>query len=504
MLCCAEDRTERRNPIVADANWRNRTMWTGDNMPVLRGLNSESIDLVYADPPFNSNKNYAAPIGSKAAGAAFKDTWALSDVDEAWHGEIAEREPEVYAAIDAAGIVHGPGMKSYLIMMAVRLMEIRRVLKPTGSLYLHCDDTADAYLRMLCDAVFGSVNLRSKITWKRHNARSSGRRWPRVHDTILYVSKSDGFKFTPTKVAGDTAKLPHTLITGPDGKKYQTYELTGAGVTAEGESGRPWRGYDPTEMGRHWGNSHRAMDEWDRAGLIHWPRKTGARGGFPRRRAAEPFIPAARQVTIGDVWTDIDRINQTAKERVGYPTQKPLSLLDRIITASTREGDVVLDPFCGCATACVSAESLHRQWIGIDLSPMAARLVESRLRDEFKIFAEIHHRTDVPRRTDTGPLPNYRTHKHQLFGRQEGRCAGCQVPFPFRNFTIDHRVPRSAGGTDHIDNLQLLCGACNSVKGQRDHAALIVTLEERGILPARAKPIKATLGGRRRARAKSG
>ena len=135
---------------------------------------------MYADPPFDSNRDYAAPIGSKAAGAAFKDTWTLGDVDVAWHGEIAEREPEVYAAIDAAGIVQGSGMKSYLIMMAVRLLEIRRILRPTGSFYLHCDDTADAYLRMLCDAVFGSANLRSKITWKRHNARSLQRRWPRV------------------------------------------------------------------------------------------------------------------------------------------------------------------------------------------------------------------------------------------------------------------------------------------------------------------------------------
>lgn len=469
-------------------------MWTGDNLPVLRGLNSESIDLVYADPPFNSNQDYAAPIGSKAAGAAFKDTWTLSDVDEAWLGEIAEQAPSVYAAIENAGIVHGKGMKSYLIMMAVRLLEIRRVLKATGSLYLHCDDTAGAYLRVLCDAVFGVANLRSEITWKRHNARSTARRWPRVHDTILFVSKSNRFEFTPAKVAGDTAKLPHTLITGEDGRKYQTYELTGAG-TRDGESGRPWRGYDPAGMGRHWANLPSKMDAWDHAGLIHWPRKTGSRGGFPRRRADEPFVPTVRQVTIGDVWTDIDRINQAAKERVGYPTQKPLRLLDRIIEASSNPGDVVLDPFCGCATACVSAESLGRHWLGIDLSPLAANLVESRLQDEFKIFAQIHHRTDVPRRTDTGPLPSYRTHKHQLFGRQEGRCAGCEIVFPFRNFTIDHRVPRSAGGTDHIDNLQLLCGACNSTKGTRSQAYLLATLKERGMLKAPAA--KAGLGRRR-------
>ena len=138
------------------ANWRNRTLWTGDNLDIMRGMNSESVDLIYLDPPFNSKRDYAAPIGSEAAGAAFKDTWTLSDVDEAWHGEIAERQPALYAIIDAAGLAHGKGMKSYLIMMAVRLLEMRRLLKPTGSIYLHCDPTASHYLKMLMDTVFGS------------------------------------------------------------------------------------------------------------------------------------------------------------------------------------------------------------------------------------------------------------------------------------------------------------------------------------------------------------
>ena len=140
-------------------------MWTGDNLPVLRGLNSESADLIYLDPPFNSNKTYSAPIGSKAAGAAFKDTWTLDDVDLAWHGEIAEQNPAVYSVIDAAGVAHGKGMKSYLIMMAVRLLEMHRLLKPTGSLYLHCDPTASHYLKMLLDAVFGTARFRNEIVW---------------------------------------------------------------------------------------------------------------------------------------------------------------------------------------------------------------------------------------------------------------------------------------------------------------------------------------------------
>ncbi len=192
------------------------------------------------------------------------------------------------------------------------------------------------------------------------------------------------------------------------------------------------------------------------------------------------YLEDSKGRTITNDWGDIEQA--AGSETIGYPTQKPLALLERIIKASSNEGDVVLDPFAGCATACVSAETLHRQWVGIDLSPLAAKLVKSRLKDEFKLFYELNHRTDVLHRTDLGKLPSYRTHKHQLFGKQEGRCGGCRVAFPFRNFTIDHVIPQSQGGSDHFDNLQLLCGACNSVKGDRPHAALLATLRERGIL----------------------
>ena len=170
-------------------NWTNRTIWTGDNLDVMRGMNSETVDLIYLDPPFNSSRDYAAPIGSEAAGAAFKDTWTLSDVDEAWHGEIADRDPTLYAIIDAAGHAHGKGMKSYLIMMAVRLLEMRRLLKSTASIYLHCDPTASHYLKTLLDAILGAANFRNEIVWKRTTTHSDSKTWSRVSDTLLFYSK---------------------------------------------------------------------------------------------------------------------------------------------------------------------------------------------------------------------------------------------------------------------------------------------------------------------------
>ena len=458
-------------------------MWIRDNLDVLRGLNAESVDLVYADPPFNSNKNYEAPIGSKAAGAAFKDTWTLSDVDLAWHGEIAEREPKVYAAIDNAGIVHGPGMKSYLIMMAVRLLELRRVLKPTGSLYLHCDDTANSYLRMLCDAVFGRNGLRNAITWQRTESHNTADRFGNITDTLLYYAAgerptwhsghhvyADGAKYSEEQ----RRRFKHK---DPDGRQYRLDDLTAPRPSSDSGKFR-WRGTMPGP-GRGWGYRIEQLEAWWTAGRIR-----AKRDGTPRLDGLKVYLDEAPGKRLQSLWTDVPRVANTSVERTGYPTQKPVALLDRIIKASSNRGDVVLDPFCGCATACVSAESLGRQWIGIDLSPVAATLVESRLHDQFGIFAEIHHRTDIPRRTDQGDLPNYRTHKHALFGKQEGHCGGCRMMFPFRNFEIDHVIPRAKGGSDHVENLQLLCGACNRAKGTGTQAELIAKLKDRGQLAA--------------------
>ena len=185
---------------MAIPNWANRSLWTGDNLDIMRGMNSESVDLIYLDPPFNSNKNYAAPIGSEAAGAAFKDTWTLDDVDEAWHGEIADRDPTLYAIIDAAGYAHGKGMKSYLIMMAVRLMEMRRILKETGSIYLHCDPTASHYLKVILDGIFGTRNFRNEIVWDySFRLMDLPNFFNRKHDILLFYAKTSAAQFEMPK-----------------------------------------------------------------------------------------------------------------------------------------------------------------------------------------------------------------------------------------------------------------------------------------------------------------
>ena len=209
------------------ANFANQTIWTRDNLDILRGMNSECVDLIYLDPPFNSNRNYAAPIGSEAAGAAFKDTWTLSDVDEAWHGEIADREPAIYAIIDAARQSHGKAMKSYLIMMAVRLLEMRRVLKDTRSIYLHCDPTASHYLKFLMDAVFGAGNFRNEISWKRSNPKSlHSVNFPNNRDIILRYSKGDKTTFHKVFVAHDQTYVDKAYkYTEEDGRRYRLLPL---------------------------------------------------------------------------------------------------------------------------------------------------------------------------------------------------------------------------------------------------------------------------------------
>jgi len=413
---------------VPSPNWKNHTLWTGDNLPIMRGLNSGCVDLVYLDPPFNSNRTYAAPIGSKAAGAAFKDYWTFDDVDRLWLLLLREKDPQIFQVIEAARMVHGKGMAAYLSMMAQRLQEIRRLLKSTGSVYLHCDPTASHYLKMLMDSVFGKSNFRNEIVWDyTFRLMHLSRFFNRKHDVILFYSRSAKSRIT----------MPTTPWTRDDLLRTRKQKVH---LDSDGDE------------------------------CIWMP---GGKGNSKSRlKKINDIIQEGKAVS--DVWP-IPVLSSSAKERVGYPTQKPLALLERIVKASSRPGDVVLDPFCGCATACVSAERWGRQWIGIDISEKAAELVQSRIRDESQLYNRFKpiHRTDQPHRTDLGPLPPPARHKNRLYGRQSGQCGGCMVMFPKRNLTLDHIVPRAKGGTDHLENLWLLCGACNSSKGTKSQAEFL-------------------------------
>ena len=466
-------------------NVKTRTRFTGDNLPVLRGIEAESVDMVYADPPFSKGREFAAPIGSKAAGAMFRDAWTLNDIDVAWSGEIRAMNPAVSAQIEASGLSAGSSLQSYLTMMAVRLIEIRRILKPSGLMFLHCDTTAGAYLRVLCDSVFGYSQCRNEIQWKRTSAHSAARRFGSVHDRILLYSRSDSYKWNHVYQPYDDEYIKQKYRSkDQQGERYSTGDLTGDGLRS-GESGQPWRGFDPSEKGRHWAiprtfpgsenmpeGSHDALSYLDSIGRIHWSK----RGGMPRfvRRLSDmPGLPAQ------DVITDVSPINSQAKERTGYPTQKPLALLRRFIEAATKPGDLILDPFAGCATSLVAAEELGRQWIGIDVSPVAVRLVKERMQDELGLFGlNIIERSDVPRRKGK----RSRNIRELLYGKQAGNCNLCRVHFELRNMTVDHIIPRAHGGPDDDANLQLLCQACNSLKGTRTMTEAIARLRARGDL----------------------
>ena len=454
-------------------NFSDRTIWTGDNLDILRGLNSASVDLIYLDPPFNSNRNYAAPVGSAAAGAAFKDTWTLSDLDVAWMGLIADEQPAMYQVLQAAGLTHGKGMQSYLCMMAVRLVEMRRVLTDTGSIYLHCDPTASHYLKLLMDSIYGQGNFRNEITWRRTNAKGLAfRGYPKNADFLLYYNISGDYIWNRPYLPHDPVYLAKFYrYTEPGtGRRYRLGDLTNP------NRDRPNLTYEWNGHTRVWRWTKERMQDAHDNGLVHY----SSTGLASQKR----FLDEMQGVPVDTIWDDVQPIQAQSKERVGYPTQKPLALLERIIKASSNEGDIVLDPFCGCATACVAAENLGRRWIGIDISSKAVELVNMRLQQSMgNLFHNrlVTARTDIPRRTDIdAPVP-YRQNKHVLFGQQEGRCNGCRSAFEFRNFTIDHIIPEHRGGTDHIENLQLLCGHCNSVKGDRPQEYLVARLRELGI-----------------------
>jgi len=365
-------------------------LYFGDNLHVLREhVAAASVDLVYLDPPFNSNANYnilfKSPEGaqSDAQIEAFEDTWHWNDSAEAAFDEVMRSgNADAFELLRAMRAFLGDNdMMAYLAMMAVRLIELHRVLKPTGSLYLHCDPTASHYLKLLLDGVFGAKNFRNEIVWKRTTTHSDSKTWSRVSDIIFFYSTGKLFtwntprdahskEYIAAKYGNDDGdgRGPYHLdnMTSPNPRPNMMYE---------------WQGFAYPPKG--WRYQRETMQKLHDEGRIYYPTLANGELDTSKRPRLKRYLDEMEGGVMGTVWTDIPPINSQAQERLGYPTQKPLALLERIIAASTNEGDVVLDPFCGCGTAVHAAQKLGRQWIGIDITHLAIGLIEKRMKDAF-------------------------------------------------------------------------------------------------------------------------
>jgi site-specific DNA-methyltransferase (adenine-specific) len=368
------------------------TLYYGDCLDILREyIEGESVDLVYLDPPFNSNATYnvlfRAPSGeaSQSQIEAFEDTWHWNKAaEDAFDQVIKSGNTDAAEMLRAMrSFLKENDMMAYLAMMAVRLLELHRVLKPTGSLYLHCDPTASHYLKILLDAVFGVRFFHNEIIWKRTSSHGNvSANYGDVTDTIFYYSKGAEPIWHRPYVPLSERNI-ETKYTGrePDGRRYTTRDLRNPGV-------RPnlhytYRGYKPHPNG--WSISREKMEQYDREGRLYFPKDKDG------RIRLKIYLDESPGRAIQNLWDDIPPINSQAQERLGYPTQKPLALLERIIAASSNEGDLVLDPFCGCGTTVHAAQKLNRRWIGIDITHLAISLVKRRLIDAFPLAQfEIH------------------------------------------------------------------------------------------------------------------
>lgn len=358
------------------------TLYYGDNLPILRQyIASESVDLVYLDPPFNSNRSYNVLFreegGDESAAQiqAFDDTWHWNTQTEAVYNElVTDINGKVGAMIGALrGVIGENQMMAYLVMMAVRLVDLHRVLKPTGSLYLHCDPTASHYLKIVLDAVFGALNYRNEIVWQRTSSHNDSKKWMDVHDTILYYAKSSGCTWNPVFTSHDPKYVEQFYRYEDERGVYRLdHIIRSASMGPRPNLAYEYKGYKP-QWG--WRMLREKVEILDAEGRIQWSGK-----GRPYLKR---YLEEQKGTLIKSVITDIPAVQAQAAERMGYPTQKPVALLERIISASSNPGDVVLDPFCGCGTAIAAAEKLGRKWIGIDVTHLAVALIKYRMTDMF-------------------------------------------------------------------------------------------------------------------------
>lgn len=372
-------------------------LYYGDNLTVLKNcFDDESVDLIYLDPPFNSQATYnvlfksTAGEQSRAQIEAFEDTWHWGDEAElAFDGVMTSGNSDAAEMLRAMrSFLKENDMMAYLSMMAVRLLEMHRVLKPTGSLYLHCDPTASHYLKIMMDAIFGAEVFRNEIVWQRTNVHNDSRTWSRVTDTLLFYSKGPTFTWnTPTAPHSEEHVASKYSNVDEAGRRYTQSDMSSPAP-------RPnmmyeWKGFSTPPNG--WRYSRETMQRLDEEGRVWYPRTKSGMFDTSKRPRLIRYLDEMPGTIMGNNWTDISPINSQAQERLGYPTQKPLALLERIVSASSNEGDVVLDPFCGCGTATHAAQKLKRRWIGIDITHLAISLIEKRLKNAFpRIKYEVH------------------------------------------------------------------------------------------------------------------
>ena len=510
-----------------EQNFPDNTLYELDNLEVLRGMNSETIDLIATDPPFNTARNRTGTAGFYVDKWRWGDTgilpdqWKWNEVHPKWLEEIKDDNPKLFQVIGATRVCHGEDIAAFLCFLSVRLLEMHRILKPTGSIYLHCDHTANAYIRMAMDAIFGKKNFRNEIIWERikgagKQSQHAPRSWARSSDSLLWYSNNDGYQFN-----SDAVKIPYSEEYLEENfphfdskgryKKRDPFRPPGLGP-------RPnlcyeYKGFFPPHPSG-WTASKTTLEAIDNAGDL----EITPDGKIYRKQRPDGMIP-------NNIWTDISQA--AGNERTGSPDQKPLDLYERIIKAGSSEGDLVLDPFCGCATTIIAARNLNRRWVGIDrrldaryhvVCRMAGIPAKERKRleklpdlvdwlDKQMGKYEAHYTKEPPTRTDNGepaaptldqvfPVAEEYTLTHQEMHKilvdQFGlKCWGCRFEAPDgRYLELDHIDPRSSGGSNQLDNRSLLCRPCNQKKSNRLTLAGLWTENRReGYLDRRERPI---------------
>ena len=393
-------------------------LYYGDNLSIMEGMAKYSVDLVYLDPPFKSQQNYnllyktltGKPVPEQAE--AFCDTWEM----DAEKDRISRNMPVLmkqygveqyyvdFWRLWMQALCHTqPHLLAYLIYMVQRLLHMKVILKPTGSIYLHCDPTASHYIKVMMDGIFGHDQFRNEVIWRRTGAHGRAKKWGPIHDTLLFYTMSDKYTWNRVFEDYDQSYLDKFYRFNDEHGQYRLVTLDGPGVRT-GSSGTPWRDVDPGAKGRHWEvPPDRALPEWfehpagysamtvqerldvlDEQGMIYWP----PRGSVPQHKR---YLEVSEGNPIQDIIYDIRPVGSQSKQRLGYPTQKPLALLDRIIRSSSNEGDVVFDPFCGCGTTIYAAHEAGRSWIGCDVAILAVRLVEGQLKERYGLIEGEHY-----------------------------------------------------------------------------------------------------------------